>query len=119
MLEDPYEYLPQPKTRFWGWTVILWTAAILFFCFGLAYCSRAGAETVSASAANGDKITLYDEPCSLQHEWFKGWRKAAFFYEGKLYEACWRRQADGVLIIDAAGDVSAVSLRAFRRDQGV
>lgn len=41
MLEDPYNFKPQPSSRFWGWTLAAWLVVIVLFGLGLAWCAQA------------------------------------------------------------------------------
>lgn len=92
--------------------------ALVFVLFPL----KAWSDTYSATNPEG-KITLTKEPCNLG-PWFKDWKAAKWFYQGKDYEACWRVQATQddrrqIVIIDSSGLISSVSPGAFRKDEGV
>lgn len=63
----------------------------------------------------GSKITLKETACSIAG-WFSKWKNAIVLYQGKTYQACWRLQADSVVVIDSAGDVTPVPAGAFQRE---
>lgn len=48
MLEDPYNFAPQPASRFWGWTAFAWLIVVGLFVGGIAYCSAANAVQLDA-----------------------------------------------------------------------
>lgn len=102
------------KLRPWvGAVVAGMCLAILFVAAKNAY----GA-SYSLKAPNGDSVTLMDSPCT-QGPWFKDWRAARFVYQGKSYESCWRVVQDTILVFDSGGDVSAIPMAAFKKDEGV
>lgn len=100
------------------WVGLVLSGACLAALFVLA--SNAYAESYSLRAQNGDSVTLLDTPCN-QGPWFKDWRAARFVYQGKTYESCWRALPDGqtVVVLDSGGDVSAIPLQAFKRDESI
>ena len=63
----------------------------------------------------GNYIRITDDPCPTAIGWLK-MKKAEFRYEGKLFEACWMLARDTVLIFDEAGDLSAVPVQLFEKE---
>jgi len=92
------------------------------FAFLVCWPTLLFAETFSATNQNG-KITRTAEPCQLGG-WFKEWRSAKWFYQGKDYEACWtvQKNSEGgplIVLVDSSGVVSSVPPAAFRKDDGI
>ena len=74
---------------------------------------------VDYSAGDGQsKVTLTDKPCKLG-DWFKDWREARWFYQGKVYAACWRLHRATVVTIDEAGDIGTIPMQQFKPEHGV
>lgn len=88
-------------------------AAVLYFV-------PANAETYSIHSSNGDMVRLYEEPCDTAIGWLaKPLHKAFMRYKGKDYKACWFSVGTTVLIVDEAGDSSAVPMNLFKLDLGI
>lgn len=90
-------------------------------CFAAAvwlfYPMSAKAETFSAR--NGDnRLTLSSEPCEIG-PWFKQWKKATWYYQGQVFEACWKVMGNAVMTIDSAGDLGAMPMQAFKKDEAI
>lgn len=86
--------------------------------------TSANADRVALSYTfpNGNKITLFKEPCQLG-EWFKGWKRALYWWNGALVEACWRAQitptGTSIYTVDAQGEIGDLPPQVFRKDEGV
>ena len=72
------------------------------------------ADSLIARDSTGNIITITDAPC--QHEWLKDWKAAEFLYQGKVYKACWTVKGDRVVILDSGGDISAVPIGMFGKE---
>lgn len=84
----------------------------------VVWATQAYAATFTMKAEGGDWVRLSDEPCEVSAGWLK-LQKAEMFYQGKLYAACWALVGDSVLVLDEAGDISTLPIRAFRKDEPV
>ena len=97
-------------------------AAVLVWCFasgGLA------AESLVAKDQSGNSMTLLNQPCEgalLEQITLaaavvpgeKKYQRGVMFYAGKSYDACWFAYNDTVLILDSAGDKSAIPMTSFK-----
>ena len=84
----------------------------LAFCLLFA-ASPALAFPLIAVLPNGT-VTIYDTPCP--HPWLGKWKAASMIYKGKPYEACWGGgDSDAIVVLDSAGDLSMIPMRAFRK----
>jgi hypothetical protein len=77
----------------------------------------AHAETLSATNGS-DKLTITEQPCDIG-PWFKEWKKATWYYQGRVFEACWRVMGNAVMTIDSAGDLGAMPMQAFKKDEAI
>ena len=89
-----------------------WSAAWLSMLLGAAL--PAFAESLVASDSTGNVITITDAPCKL--EWLSKWKAAEFLYQGKTYKACWAVKGSSVVILDAEGDLTAIPVSMFKKE---
>ena len=72
------------------------------------------ADSLVARDSTGNVITITDDPCELS--WLKNWKSAQFLYQGKVYKACWAIKGDRVIVLDEGGDLSAVPVGMFGKE---
>lgn len=53
MLEDPYDFRPQPASRFWGWTLFAWLLLIVALGLLLAWAAQAQEEAQPIKCMDG------------------------------------------------------------------
>lgn len=104
---------------------LLW-AAILGGSIGLTlYASKTHADSprIAKSTVDGDFVKLWQGPCESKTvigianpAVLPLLKKAMMRYEGKDYEACWAEHDGHAIVIDEAGDVTPIPLRAFRNE---
>ena len=127
MLEDPYEFRPQPQSRFWRRTLIAWLVVVAGGAGALAYCARAAAAPKFESiGADGHPavLELHEKPCTdkkvveqlrskvLDVRRFKA---AVLTYGGKQWASCWTELRNEALSIDEEGaPFQAVPRRLFK-----
>lgn len=131
MLEDPYDYQPQPGTRFWGWTLIAWLFVVGLFGAGVATCAQ-GAEVFRAKDLHDRPMALklLSDPCPesvakwlpirVKEEFRAGMRAAILTWGGRDWAACWIELEGDVHSIDEEGvllnDGEGTPRRFFRDD---
>lgn len=115
MLENPYEFTPQPQTRFWRRTLIAWLVVVVAGAGGLAYCARAGAAEVFRGFDRQGGVAalkLQEEPCTNKAVMeqlrkraldVRRFKAAVLTYGGRDWASCWIDLDDTVLSIDEEG----------------
>lgn len=82
----------------------------------LLYAAALTAQTLIFRSSNGDSVRLTSEPCPVGTGWLK-LQRAELTYQGKKYAAFWAPSGQMVVILDEAGDVSAVPIRLFKVEE--
>lgn len=127
MLEDPYDFRPQPHSRFWRRTLIAWLVIVSLGAGALAYCARAAAAPkFEAIGQDGHpaELELLETPCTnkkvvaqlrskaLDVRRFKA---AVLTFGGKTWASCWIELQQLVFSIDEEGaPFQAVPRRLFK-----
>lgn len=122
MLEDPYEFTPQPDSRFWGWTLLGWLFIIGLFGAGLVYCTDARADPLYRASILGVVITLHSEECALKDKVSNLPRKATWVENGKTYQGCFGYvEPLGLFMFYFSDDktVAGIPASAFSKVHGV
>lgn len=125
MLEDPYDYQPQPGTRFWGWTLAGWLFVVGLFAVGLVTCAQAaevfrGLDSMGGPAA----LRIKEEPCTNEKVLAQlrdnmldvtRFKAATLTYHGREWASCWAERRGVVHSMDEEGSpFQAVPRRLFR-----
>lgn len=107
--EDYEDTVPQPGSRFWGWTLVGWLVLLALICAGLTYCHLAlGADSEPVIVRSGnDYVRLTHAICTPN---LPGYMTGDALLDGKKYKLCWKlvRPQQGpihIVIIYEDGDM--------------
>lgn len=102
----------------WLWAIVLIGALAGAMKAGKVF---ADAPRIAKSTVDGDFVKIWQSPCASKTvigianpAVLPLLKRATMRYEGKDYEACWAEYEGHAVIIDEAGDVTPIPLRAFR-----
>lgn len=84
----------------------------------LAGCAVPKVESFILAGRDGDYIRIHSSPCEQSSGWLK-MQKADMRFKGKDYAACWFAVGSTVVVIDEAGDTSAVPVSYFKKEEAV
>lgn len=131
MLEDPYEFQPQPGSRFWGWTLFAWLIFIALAGVGIVKCAQA-APTFNAFGMDGNPaaLELRQTPCEnaavvkhlrekVKPEYISSFRAAVLTWGGKQWASCWIERDGVIFSIDEEGSYFQPTPRRFFRDNAI
>lgn len=90
-------------------------AAITFCLFLIVADANAG---FMARDSQGNTVKLRDTPCE-SHPWLSKFRAAEMHYEGRDFKACWSVIGSVVVVLDEAGDLSAIPITVFQKEQEI
>ena len=113
MLKDEFDDICRNTCRvaqLVKWVLIVGIAVALTT---FATCSNAAVYILRDQA--GNQVLLFDEKCEAA-PWLSKWQKANMHYNGRDYAACWKTSGSAtVIVLDEAGDITALPMAAFRR----
>jgi len=89
-------------------------ALALLLLLSLGVC----ADTYTMKTTSGDSVRLMDEPCPVVTGWLT-MKKAEMLYRGKFYAACWTFVNKHIIVFDEAGDISALPMIAFHKEEPI